>query len=50
MGYSIYSDAKAAKAKKSRIGNLPKILDVKDYSSIENVLKNNGKNLAEKNK
>lgn len=26
--------------KKSRIGNLPKILDVKDFSSIENALKN----------
>ena len=43
-------DETKAIVKKSRIGNLPKILDVKDYSSIENVLKNNGKNLAEKNK
>ena len=33
--------------KKSRIGNLPKILEVKDYSTIENALKNNNKKLAE---
>ena len=43
-------DKTKAIVKKSRIGNLPKILDVKDYSSIENALKNNGKNLAEENK
>ena len=43
-------DETKAIVKKSRIGNLPKILDVKDYSSIENALKNNGKNLAEENK
>ena len=33
--------------KKSRIGSLPNILDVKDYSSIENALKNSNKKLAE---
>lgn len=43
-------DETKAIVKKSRIGNLPKILDIKDYSSIENALKNNGKNLAEENK
>lgn len=42
-------DETKAIVKKSRIGNLPKILDVKDYSSIENALKSNGK-LAEENK
>lgn len=31
--------------KKSRIGNLPRILDVKDYSSIEEALKENNTNL-----
>ena len=36
--------------KKSRIGNLPKILEVKDYSSIENALKDSNKKLAEENK
>ena len=35
--------------KKSRIGNLPKILEVKDYS-IENALKDSNKKLAEENK
>ena len=43
-------DETKAIVKKSRIGNLPKILDVKDYSSIENALKNNSKNLAKENK
>ena len=43
-------DETKAIVKKSRIGNLPKILDVKDYSSIENALKNNGKKLADENK
>lgn len=43
-------DETKAIVKKSRIGNLPKILDVKDYSSIENALKNNSNNLAEENK
>ena len=33
--------------KKSRIGNLPKILDVKDYSSIEKALKAGSEKLAE---
>ena len=33
--------------KKSRIGNLPKILDVKDYSSIEKALKAGNEKLAE---
>lgn len=43
-------DETKAIVKKSRIGNLPKILDVKDYSSIENALKNSGKKLADENK
>lgn len=34
--------------KKSRIGNLPKILDVKNYSSIEKALKDNSEKLAKK--
>lgn len=40
-------DETKAIVKKSRIGSLPKILDVKDYSSIENALKNSNKKLAE---
>ena len=40
-------DETKAIVKKSRIGNLPKILDVKDYSTIENALKNDSKKLAE---
>ena len=43
-------DETKAIVKKSRIGNLPKILDVKDYSSIENALKNSSKKLANENK
>ncbi len=35
--------------KKSRIGNLPKVLEVKDYTSIENALKSGGK-IAKENK
>lgn len=43
-------DETKAIVKKSRIGNLPKILDVKNYSSIENALKIKNTNLAEENK
>ena len=43
-------DETRAIVKKSRIGNLPKILEVKNYSSIENALKNSEKKLAEENK
>lgn len=39
-------DESRAIVKKSRIGNLPKILEVKDYSSIENALKGNSNKLA----
>ena len=42
-------DETKAIVKKSRIGNLPKILDVKDYSSIENALKS-GSKLAKESK
>jgi hypothetical protein len=43
-------DETKAIVKKSRIGNLPKILDVKDFSTIEQALKGNDKNLATDNK
>lgn len=43
-------DETKAIVKKSRIGNLPKVLDIKDYSSIESALKNNSKKLAEEQK
>lgn len=39
-------DEARAIVKKSRIGNLPKILEVKDYSSIENTLKGISNKLA----
>lgn len=39
-------DETKAIVKKSRIGNLPKILDVKDYSTIESALKSNTDKLA----
>ena len=42
-------DETKAIVKKSRIGNLPKILDVKDYSTIEKALKKSDKKLAEEN-
>lgn len=42
-------DETKAIVKKSRIGNLPKILDVKNYSSIENALKVKNTNLAKEN-
>ena len=44
-------DGTKAIVKKSRIGNLPKVLDVKNYSSIENALNESGKKqLAKENK
>ena len=43
-------DETKAIVKKSRIGNLPKILEVKNYSSIENALNESGKKqLAKEN-
>ena len=43
-------DETKAIVKKSRIGNLPKVLDVKNYSSIENAIKIKSTNIAEENK
>lgn len=43
-------DETKAIVKKSRIGNLPKILEVKDFSTIERALKGSNENLAKENK
>ena len=52
FNYNIKSGEETkAIVKKSRIGNLPKILEVKNYSSIEKALnENNTKQLAKDSK